>query len=149
MSIEKPAYRRLDKLLSGLEQNILRLDDREVISESKQLFGSGRHVREILDANLQYPIPVKETLPNQGVARVHGRPKAIAHKIPVMQVPSSLSGKRQLLEQLVASTSGISGEIRMAFSAPQSLSDSEVEVMVERLVRLGVLRRKQTNKDDK
>ena len=37
----------------------------------------------------------------------------------------------------------------MAFSAPPSLSDSDVEVMVARLVRLGILRRKNTNKEDK
>ena len=149
MSVEEPGYRRLDKLLSGLEETILRLDDREVISESNQLFGSGQNVRAILDANLQFPTSIKGTPPNQGLDRVHGRPQAIPRETPLMQVPSSLSGKRKLLEQLASQTSGIPREIRMAFSAPPSLSDSDVEVMVARLVRLGILRRKNTNKEDK
>ena len=36
----------------------------------------------------------------------------------------------------------------MAFSAPKTLSDSEVDSMMARLVRLGILRREGTIDDD-
>ena len=118
MNPQRLAYIRLHQLLSGLEDNILRLDDREVLSESNQLFGNEQHIRALLVASLP------------------------------RQVPSSLSCKRQLLEQLISHTSAIPADLRLAFSAPEKLSESDVEVMIDRLVRLGVLQSEDAKKDD-
>ena len=63
-------------------------------------------------------------------------------------VPGSFSEKRNLLAELFANSPGMPGQLRMAFSAPRTLSDTEVDAMVERLIRLGVLRRDSTGDDD-
>ena len=65
-----------------------------------------------------------------------------------MPVPGSFSEKRKLLAELFAHRPSIPGQLRMAFSAHKPLSDSEVEAMVERLIRLGILRHDNTRDDN-
>ena len=65
-----------------------------------------------------------------------------------MPVPASFSEKRKLLAELFAHSPGIPGQLRMAFSAPRTLSDSEVEAMVQRLVRLRILHRDNPGDDN-
>ena len=73
MTFEDRAYRRLDNLLSGLEDNILGLDDREVTSESTQLFGSIQGVRAVIDDNLAFRISTKDASFKNEVRRAPGR----------------------------------------------------------------------------
>ena len=148
MTFEDRAYRRLDNLLTGLEDNILGLDDREVTSESTQLFGRIQGVRAVIDDNLEFRISTKDASLKNEVRRTRGRADKVRYEFPIMAVPNSMDDKRKLLEQLVAGRAGIPGQMRMAFSAPKTLSDSEVDSMMERLVRLGILGREGTIDDD-
>ena len=148
MTSEKRSYRDLDNLLTGLEQDILDLDDRQLEARADRFFGSVRSVRDVIATGLRSRVSVDRPSTDRGAARAHRRPATPPREAPAMLVPGSFSEKRKLLAELFAHSPGIPGQLRMAFSAPRTLSDSEVEAMVERLVRLGILRRDNTGYDD-
>ena len=139
MTSEKRSYRDLDNLLTGLEQDILDLDDRQLEARADRFFGSVRSVRDVIATGLRSRVSVDRPSTDRGAARAHRRPATPPREAPAMLVPGSFSEKRKLLAELFAHSPGIPGQLRMAFSAPRTLSDSEVEAMVERLVRLGIL----------
>ena len=148
MTNEKRSYRGLDNLLAGLEQDILDLDDRELDAETDLFFGRVRGARDVIANGLRSRVSVDQPSSDHGAARAHGRPETVPYDAPAMPVPGSFSEKRKLLAELFAHRPGIPGQLRMAFSARKALSNSEVEAMVERLIRLGILRRDNTTDDD-
>ena len=141
-------YSRLDNLLAGLEEDVLGLDDREVVAETTQLFGSGQDVRATIRDILQSHGHVDEESPTHAVRLIHERRKESRSQFTPLSVPTGLVEQRKLLETLVTESSSIPGYIRMAFSAQRRPTDSEVEAMIERLVRLGILRSKGTADND-
>ena len=147
MTNEIRSYRNLDNLLAGLEQDILDQDDQELDAETARFFGSIRSGRDVIANALRSRVSVDQPSTNRGAARAHGRPETVPYEDPAMSVPGSFSEKRKLLAELFAHRSSIPGQLRMAFSAREALSDSEVEALVERLIRFGILRRDNT-KDD-
>ena len=148
MTDEKWSYRDLDNLLAGLEQDILDLDDRKLETRTERFFGSARSVRDVVATGLRSRAAVDGPSTDHGVARTRRRPHTVPDEAPAIPVPGSFSEKRNLLAELFANSPGIPGQLRMAFSAPRTLSDTEVDAMVERLIRLGVLRRDSTGDDD-
>ncbi|MCY4560110.1 MAG: hypothetical protein OXF79_27860 [Chloroflexi bacterium] len=148
MTSRKRSYRNLDNLLAGLEQDILELDDRELDADTGRFFGSGRSARDVIAAGLRSRVSVDRPPKDRGAARAHRRPETPPREAPAVPVPASFSEKRKLLAELLAQRPGIPGQLRMAFSAPRALSDSDVDAMVEKLVRLGILRRDHAEDDD-
>ena len=148
MISEERSYRDLDNLLAGLEQDILDLDDGQLEAPTDLFFGSVRSVRDVIAAGLRSRASVDRPSTDHGAARAPRRPVMPPHEAPAMLVPGSFSEKRKLLAELFAHSAGIPWQLRMAFSTPRTLSDSEVEAMVERLVRLGILRRDNSGDDD-
>lgn len=141
MTSEKRSYRSLDNLLAGLEQDILDLDDRDLDAGTDRFFGSVRSARNVIADGLRSHVAVDRPSTDRGAAPALRRPETPPHEAPAMPVPASFSEKRKLLAELLARRPGIPGQLRMAFSAPTPPSDSEVDAMMERLVRLGILRR--------
>ena len=141
MTSEKRSYRGLDNLLAGLEQDILDLDDRDLDTGTDRVFSSGRSARDVIADGLRSRVSVDRPSTDRGAARTGRRQETPPRGAPAMLVPGSFSEKRRLLAELLAQRPGIPGQLRTAFSAPTPPSDSEVDAMVERLVRLGILRR--------
>ena len=56
----KRSYRDLDNLLTGLEQDILDLDDRELNTETELLFGRVQVVRDVIEDGLQSRVSVDQ-----------------------------------------------------------------------------------------
>ena len=148
MTSEKPSYRDLDNLLTGLEQDILHLDDQQLEAHADQFFGSVRSIRDVIATGLQSRVSVDRPSTDHGAVRARRRPATPPREASAMQVPGSISEKRKLLAELFAHSPGIPGQLRMAFSASKTLPDSEVEAMIERLVRLGILGRDNTGNND-
>ena len=148
MTNEERSYRGLDNLLTGLEQDILDLDDRELDAETDRFFGSVRSVRDVIANGLRSRVSLDQSSTDRGAAQAQGGPETVPYEAPAMPVPGSFSEKRKMLAELFAQRPGIPGQLRMAFSARTALSDSEVEAMVERLIRLGILHRNNTTDDD-
>ena len=148
MTSEKPSYRDLDNLLTGLELDILHLDDQHLEARADPFFGSVRSIRDVIATGLQSHVSVDRPSTAHGAARARRRPATPPRDTSAMLVPGSISEKRKLLAELFANSPGIPGQLRMAFSASTTLPDSEVEAMIERLVRLGILRRDSTDNND-
>ena len=148
MTSETPSYRDLDNLLTGLEQDILHLDDQQLEARADQFFGSVRSIREVIATGLQSRVSVDRPSTAHSAARARRRPATPPRDTSALQVPGSISEKRKLLAELFARSPGIPGQLQMAFSAAKTLSDSEIEAMIARLVRLGILRRDSTGNDD-
>ena len=148
MTNENRSYRGLDNLLAGLEQGILDLNDRELDADTDRFFGRVRSVRDVIATGLRSHVSVDRPSTDRGAASPHRRPEKVPHEAPAMPVPDSFSEKRQLLADLFTHRPSIPGQLQMAFSARKALSDSEVDAVVERLVRLGLLRRDNTADDD-
>ena len=148
MTSKKWSYRDLDNLLAGLEQDILDLDDRQMETRTERFFGSIRSVRDVVATGLLSLAAVDRPSTEHGAARARRRPETVPNEVPSIPVPGSFSEKRNLLAELFANSPGIPGKLRMAFSAPRTLSDTEVDAMVERLIRLGVFRRDGTGDDN-
>ncbi len=144
----KRSYRDLDNLLTGLEQDILDLDDRELTTETELLFGCVQVVRDVIEDGLQSRVSVDQPFSDRRATQSPARPETVPYGTPALPVPNGFREKRKLLAELFAHRPGIPGQLRAAFSAPKQLSNSEVEAMVERLVRLGILRRDNTPDDD-
>ncbi len=137
-------YRHLDNLLTGLEEEILRLGERELVSENTESVARIGEVREAIDASLQSHGFTTDMFRTPGISKVDERPRWARSELSALVVPSGLGEQRKLLESLAAQRSGIPRQIRMAFSSHRRPSDSEVEAMVERLIRLGILSTKDT-----
>ena len=149
MTSEERSYRDLDNLLAGLEQDILDLDDGQMEARTDRFFGNVRSVREVIAAGLRSRVSVDRASTDHGAARARRRPVTPPHEAPAMPVPGSFSEKRKLLAELFADSPGIPGQLRMAFSAPRTLSDSEVDAMVEMIDQARrILRRDGTGDDD-
>lgn len=138
---ENRSYRHLDNLLAGLEDSVLELTDQEVTVESSQVLGSVGNVRGLIGGSLESHTTGQVLSKGHEPDTAPGHPAKSRMDVPRVPVPSHNSDKRRLLEQLVAHRSGIPGELRVAFSGRRTLSDAEIDAMVERLVRLGILHR--------
>ena len=148
MSNEKRNYRHLDSLLSGLEDGILSLTDLEVETECSWYSENVRDVRRVIDACLRSHNSGLASLRDHGDDQVIKRPKESWADIPVTLASNSYSDKRKFLAHLLAHQSGVPKELRMAFSGQRAPTDIEVEALVERLVRLGVLRHEDSMDDN-
>lgn len=144
----KRGYRGLDNLLSGLEQDILELDRRGLDAETGLFFGRVQGVQDIIESSLRFQFSDDQPYSERWGPLTHTQPETTSYDTPGLPVPSSFREKRKLLAELFAHRPGIPGQLRAAFSASKKLSDSEIDAVVQRLVRLGILCRDNTSDDD-
>jgi hypothetical protein len=111
------AYRELDDLLSGLEQNILSARDRDILS-SKNADLIARTVRNIV---------------NDRVGAKSTRETAA--------LPDNAVERRRLLEVIAGARSGVPADVRIAYKGGLKISDQEVSELLNELVRRGYFKR--------
>ena len=146
MSTGRNQRLRLDALLSGLEDEVLRLDDPAILSEDEDLFADIEHVRALIRSRIDASSSFNHLQPDTdtgGVSSRHWRRCSEAVPIPV---PKEGTERLRLLETLVANRPNLPKPVRIAFSAGEKPTESEVDSMVEQLIRLGIL--KNTDKGD-
>ena len=131
-------YHHLDNLLACLEEEILKIDEEDLASESSGSTVDIRWLREVITAQVQsLGVTGQGSATPGGVEDDERLGNVQFDRAPV--IPSDLSEQRKLLEILVAGQDRLPGQIRMAFSSRRKPSDTEVEEMVESLIRLGIL----------
>lgn len=106
-------YSQLDKILSGVEAEILAATDAEILS-GKGTVEADKKVRALIETRL-----------------------AIHEEKLIAPIPSNAEDRRLLLEILVRSTSTMPREMRMAYGAGKKLSNQEVSVLLRKLVERG------------
>ena len=148
MSNEKCNYRHLDSLLSGLEDEILSFTDLEVETECSWYSGNVGDVRRVIAACLRSHDSGLVSLRDHGDNQITKQPKESWADTPTTLASSSYSDKRKFLAHLLVHQSGVPKELRMAFSGQRVPTDIEVEALVERLVRLGILRHEDSTDDN-
>ncbi len=146
MSTGRNQRLRLDALLSGLEDEILKLDDPEILSEDEDSFADIEHVRALIRSRISASSSSNHSQPDTdtgGASSRHWRRSSEA--VPIAG-PEKGADRRRLLEMLIANRANLPKPLRTAFSAAEKPTESEVDSMVEQLVRLGIL--KNTDKGD-
>jgi hypothetical protein len=108
---------KLDRLISSLESAIGSATDREILA----LPGARA------DAHA-----VRRIIENIVEAEISRRSEVI---------PRSASERRRLLEMVVGSKMHIPNEIRMAYSSTKQVSDKEISAHLEKLLRMGLLKK--------
>lgn len=107
------AYGRLDRILSGLEVEILATSDKDILS-TKDASDIERKVGKLIDARL-----------------------AIHDVDIVASVPNDARNRRMLFELIARTRSDIPKNVRMAFGSGRKVSDKEISMLLGKLVRSG------------
>ena len=144
MSTGRNERRRLDALLSGLEDEVLRLDDSAILSEDEDSFAGIAQVRALIRSRIDVYASINHLQPDtdmRGVSSRHRRSAAVP-----IAVPEEAAERRKLLQKLVANRIDLPQQVLIAFSGGEEPPESEVDATVAELVRLGIL--KNTGKGD-
>ena len=146
MSAGRNEWRRLDALLSGLEEDVLRLDDLTILSEDKDSAIGVEHVRALIQSQIDASAGTDQPQPAMSLGRVSSGDRPRRSETTSIAIPEEEAELRRLLETLVANQPNLLKQVRIAFSAGGKPTNSEVNAMVAQLVRLGIL--KPSSKDD-
>ena len=146
MSAGRNEWRRLDALLSGLEDDVLGMDDLAILSENEDPAGGFRHVRALIQSQIDASASIDRSQPETDLGRVSSGHQSRRLETSAIAIPEEESELRRLLETLVVNQPNLPRQVRMAFSAGGKPTGSEVNAMVAQLVRLGIL--KHVGKDD-
>ena len=144
MSTGRNDRHRLDALLSGLEDEVLRLDDSAILSEDEDSFTEIEEVRRLIRSRIDMYASINHLQPDtdmRGVWSKHRRSEAVP-----IAVPEEAAERRKLLQRLVANRIDLPQQVLIAFSGGEEPPESEVDATVAELVRLGIL--KKTDKGD-
>lgn len=106
-------YRQLDRILSGVEGEILAATDAEILS-GRGAAEADKKVRALIETRL-----------------------AIHEEKLITPIPSNAEDRRLLLEILVRSASTMPREVRTAYGTGKKLSNQEVSVFLRKLVQRG------------
>lgn len=136
----------LDALLSGLENEILKLDDSEILTEEANSFAHIEDIRALVNSNIRTFLSMDDSSSTSSAADVsledfEKRQSESASRV----VPNDPKERRKLLEILVASRINLPQQVRMAFSANNKPTEPEVDAMIVRLIRLGILKNDDTD----
>ena len=137
---------RLNVLLSGLEDEILKLDDPAILSEDEDSFADIEHVRTLIRSRIDASSSSDHPQPDTDTGGASSRHERRCSEAVPIAVPEEGAERRRLLEMLIATRPNLPKPLRIAFSAGEKPTESEVDSMVEKLVRLGIL--KNTDKGD-
>lgn len=133
----------LDALLSGLENEILKLDDSEILSEEANSFAHIEDIRALVNSNIRKYLGIEDsssTPPTEDVSSDFEK-----KHLKSLVVPNNPKERRKLLETLVSSQTNMPLQFRMAFSANNKPTEPEVDAMIVRLIRLGILKNDDTD----
>ncbi|MCY4383129.1 MAG: hypothetical protein OXE44_08275 [Nitrospinae bacterium] len=134
---------QLDSLLLGLENEILKLDDAEILSEEANLFAHIEDIRALVNSNVRVYLDIEDsssTLPTEDMSSDFEQ-----KQLESLVVPNNPKERRKLLETLVSSQTNMPLQFRMAFSAKNEPTEPEVDAMIARLIRLGILKNDDTD----
>ena len=146
MSARRNEWRRLDALLSGLEDDVLRLDDLTILSEDEGSAADVEHVRALIQFQTGAYAGTDHLQPAMNLGRVSSGEGTERPETTSIAMPEEEGELRRLLETLVANQPNLPKQVRIAFSAGGRPTGSEVNAIVAQLVRLGIL--KPSGKDD-
>ena len=146
MSARRNEWRRLDALLSGLEDDVLRLDDLTILSEDEASAAGVEHVRALIQFQTGAYASTDQSQSEIDLGRVSSEHRSGRSETTAIAIPEEEGELRRLLETLVANQPNLSKQVRIAFSAGGRPTGSEVNAMVAQLVRLGIL--KPSGKDE-
>ncbi len=104
---------RLDRIVSAIEADVLAASDTELLS-SKRSATAERQVRKLIDARV-----------------------AIHEGKIVAPIPTNADDRRLLFEILARNTTGVPREVRMAYGTGRKLSNRQVSVLLQKLLRSG------------
>jgi hypothetical protein len=110
----KSASERLEHLLAGLEERILKASDSEILADSASPQREIGSVRELVQSHL----PESRNAP---------------------QLPLDADARLALLQSILAANSRVPSSLRMALSGGRPPSEKEVEDLLHELIQLGVL----------
>ena len=140
MSTGRNERRRLDALLSRLEDEILRLDDSAILSEDEDSLVSIEHVRALIRSRIDACASINHSQPYTGMGGMSSRHRRRRSEAVPIAVPEEAAERRRLLKTLVAKRIDLPKQVRIAFSASEEPLESEVDASVAQLVRLGILK---------
>ena len=130
MTRDNTSPQRLDSLLSGLEDEVLTLDDRELLAaEDVGSVGFGV-LRSLIESQIPSHLGSRALDPSSGERRSSS---SEASPEPVSGSPDP----RRLLEMLIASRRSVPSQVRLAFTADREPTDQEVEHLLAELIRSG------------
>ncbi len=135
----------LDALLSGLENEILKLDDFEILSEDANLFSHIEDIRALVNSNIHTFLSMDDSSSTSPAGDVSLDFEKGQSESASRVVPDDPKERKKLLEVLVASRVSLPQQVRMAFSAKQEPTKSEVDALIARLIRIGILKNRDTD----
>lgn len=117
---------RWDALISGLEQDLMRISDARVLAESADL--------EIQDS------PLKAFIQRNGGPLGVGKRAATA----AAELPGNAAARRELLLSVLSSQRGpkLPENVRVTFSAGEKMSDQRVTELLKEMLRHGLIKKK-------
>ncbi|MCK1671702.1 hypothetical protein [Bradyrhizobium sp. 150] len=107
------AYRKLDRILAGVETDILNVPDSDLLT-SKGAAKAEKEVRAVINARL-----------------------AIHDAEIVASVPNDARSRRELFELIARNNTHVPRDIRMAYSSSNKVSDRQVSMLLGKLLRHG------------
>ena len=140
MSTGNNARRRLDTLLSGIEDEVLRLDDLTILSEDEDSFTDVTFVRALIRSRVDACASIDHLQPDTDTEGVSSRHRQQCSKATPIDVPEEAGDRLRLLRSLVAYRLDLPRQVRIAFSAGDEPPESEVDASVAELIRLGILK---------
>ena len=112
MTNKRITRRGVDRVLSAIEEDILRASDAEILQETHNAHRQANGVRALVERQIQ--------------ARTQA-------------VPREPAARRQLLAELLRARPTLAPEMSATFNGGQTPSDNEVDEVISLLLRRGVL----------
>lgn len=125
----------LDAFLLGIEKEVLNLSDCTILSEDVDLLAHVEDIRAQINSIIHAHPSFDNSLPPPFV---EGSSRNTRSESPPV-VPREAADRRKLLESLIANRLKMPQQVRAAFSARKRPTESDVDEMVDQLVRLGIL----------
>ena len=135
---------RLDALLSGLEDEFLSMDDLEILSEEYE-FADIEHLRALIQTQIDACVSINQPQPDTNIRKTSSKSLNKRRKAVPMAVPKEVDRRRRLIESIIASQPNILRKAQVAFSVNEKPTDAAVDDMVTELVRLGLLKKTDTD----
>jgi hypothetical protein len=124
---------RLQSLLDAVEEMLLRQSDDQEL-DGARVTGETGIGRAIIDAALKKDGQRRMEVARAAMLTARGRADATSRAIP-----SDPVSRRQLLQKIMASQSGLAGQLTNAFRGGTEMTDAEVDSVLAALQRVGAL----------
>ena len=135
---------RLDMLLSGIEDDLFQTDDFAILSEDADALADIEHIRALIQSRIGAHVSIDRPEPEGDVQKLSSKRQRRQQEVVPIPIPEEIDERRRMLELLVTSQSNIPRDVRVAFSANEKPTDTEVDDIVRKLVQLGILKRSDT-----